>query len=54
MCLRKIDAKKLDARMILEDQAESTKANFQNTAEIIDPAMPVVLNLNELTLRQEA
>lgn len=32
-----------DSRMILEDQAESTKANFQNTAQILDPAMPVVL-----------
>ena len=32
-----------DDRMILEDQAESTKDNFRNTAQIIDPAKPVVL-----------
>ena len=32
-----------DERMILEDQAESTKDNFRNTAQIIDPAKPVVL-----------
>lgn len=32
-----------DGRMILEDQAESTKENFRNTARIIDPAVPVVL-----------
>lgn len=32
-----------DDRMILEDQAESTKDNFRNTAQIIDPAEPVVL-----------
>ena len=30
-------------RMILEDQAESTKDNFRNTAQIIDPAKPVAL-----------
>lgn len=30
-------------RMILEDQADSTIANFQNTAMLIDPADPVVL-----------
>lgn len=30
-------------RMILEDQAESTKDNFRNTAQIIDPTQPVVL-----------
>ncbi len=30
-------------RMILEDQAESTKENFRNTARIIDPDKPVVL-----------
>lgn len=30
-------------RMILEDQAESTKDNFRNTAKLIDPAEPVVL-----------
>lgn len=29
--------------MILEDQADSTTANFQNTALLIDPAEPVVL-----------
>ena len=32
-----------DDRMILEDQAESTKDNFRNTAQIIDPGKPVVL-----------
>lgn len=32
-----------DDRMILEDQAESTKDNFRSTAQIIDPAEPVVL-----------
>ena len=32
-----------DERMILEDQAESTKENFRNTAKLIDPAKPVVL-----------
>lgn len=30
-------------RMILEDQAESAKDNFQNTAQIIEPDKPVVL-----------
>ena len=32
-----------DERMILEDQAQSTKENFRNTAQIIDPGKPVVL-----------
>ena len=32
-----------DDRMILEDQAETTKANFRNTAQIIDSSKPVVL-----------
>ena len=32
-----------DDRMLLEDQAESTKDNFSNTARIIDPGKPVVL-----------
>ena len=32
-----------DVRMILEDQAKSTKDNFKNTAQIIDPGKPVVL-----------
>ena len=32
-----------DERMILEDKAESTKENFRNTAQIIDPEKPVVL-----------
>ena len=32
-----------DDRMILEDQAKSTKDNFRNTAQILDPAKPVVL-----------
>lgn len=32
-----------DDRMILEDQAKSTKDNFRNTAQIIDPGEPVVL-----------
>ncbi len=32
-----------DDRMILEDRAESTKENFRNTAQIIDPGKPVVL-----------
>ena len=32
-----------DERMILEDQAESTKDNFRNTAQIINPAEPIVL-----------
>ena len=32
-----------DERMILEDQAETTKENFRNTAQIIDPGKPVVL-----------
>ena len=30
-------------RMILEDQAETTKENFQNTAKLISPSSPVVL-----------
>ena len=30
-------------RMILEDQAESTKENFRNAAHIVDPGQPVVL-----------
>lgn len=32
-----------DERMILEDQAGSTKDNFRNTAQIINPAEPIVL-----------
>ena len=32
-----------DERMILEDQAESTKDNFRNTAQMIDPGKPVAL-----------
>ena len=32
-----------DEQMILEDQAESTKDNFRNTAQLIDPGEPVVL-----------
>ena len=32
-----------DERMLLEDHAKSTKENFQNTAQIIDPGKPVVL-----------
>ena len=32
-----------EERMLLEDQAESTKDNFRNTAQIIDPGRPVVL-----------
>lgn len=32
-----------DDRMILEDQAASTKDNFRNTAQIVDPDQPVVL-----------
>ena len=30
-------------RMVLEDQAETTKENFSNTAQLIDPGEPVVL-----------
>ena len=30
-------------RMILEDQAENTRENFQNTARLVDPDEPVVL-----------
>ena len=30
-------------RMLLEDQAETTKENFRNTAQLIDPGAPVVL-----------
>ena len=30
-------------RMILEDQAETTKENFLNTAKLISPSSPVVL-----------
>ena len=32
-----------DERMILEDQAETTKDNFRNTLQIIDPRSPAVL-----------
>ena len=32
-----------DERMILEDQAESTKDNFRSTLQIIEPDTPVVL-----------
>ena len=32
-----------EERMTLEDKAESTKENFQNTAKMIDPKDPVVL-----------
>ena len=31
-----------DAKMILEDNATSTKENFRNVAEMIDPSAPVV------------
>ena len=30
-------------RLIQEDQAETTKENFRNTAQLVDPAQPVVL-----------
>ena len=30
-------------RMVLEDQASSTRENFRNAAQLIDPAAPVVL-----------
>ena len=30
-------------RLILEDQASSTKENFSNTARLVDPAAPIVL-----------
>ena len=30
-------------RMMLEDQAKTTKENFRNTAQIVDPAEPVML-----------
>jgi uncharacterized SAM-binding protein YcdF (DUF218 family) len=32
-----------NGRMVLEDQAKTTKENFRNTARIIDPSEPVVL-----------
>ncbi len=32
-----------EAAMILEDRAETTRENFENTARMIDPAQPVVL-----------
>ncbi len=32
-----------DDRMIREDRAESTRDNFRNTAQMLDPAEPVVL-----------
>ena len=32
-----------DERMVLEDQAETTRENFRNTAKLIDPSEPVVL-----------
>ena len=32
-----------EERMLLEDLSENTKDNFRNTAQIIDPAAPVVL-----------
>ena len=32
-----------DEHMVLEDQAKSTEANFKNTAELVDPASPIVL-----------
>ena len=32
-----------EENMVLEDRAESTKENFQNTARLIDPGAPVVL-----------
>jgi uncharacterized SAM-binding protein YcdF (DUF218 family) len=32
-----------EKQMILEDQADSTKANFRNAANLIDPNAPVVL-----------
>ncbi len=31
------------ARLILEDRAETTRENFQNTAKMIDPGEPVIL-----------
>ncbi len=38
-----IDRGLTEDQMILEDQAASTKDNFRNTAQIIDPDRPVVL-----------
>lgn len=38
-----IDRGVTEDQMILEDQAASTKDNFRNTAQIIDPDRPVVL-----------
>ena len=32
-----------DERMILEDRAETTKDNFRNTLQILDPRSPIVL-----------
>ena len=32
-----------EARMVLEDQAKTTKGNFRNAAAMIDPADPVVV-----------
>ncbi len=32
-----------DERMLLEDQASDTRENFRNTAQLLDPAAPVVL-----------
>ena len=32
-----------EERMVLEDQAKSTQANFRNTAQMVDPGEPVVL-----------
>ena len=32
-----------EGRMVLEDRAETTKENFRNTAQLINPGDPVVL-----------
>lgn len=32
-----------EEKMVLEDRAEDTKANFRNTAKLVDPGAPIVL-----------
>ena len=41
-------------RLLLEDRAESTKDNFRNTAQLIDPNQPIVLITSDYHMHRAA
>ena len=43
-----------ESRLVLEDQAETTKDNFINTARMIDPTLPVVLITSDYHMDRSA